>query len=88
MSCAIQLLPPLETVYAMTIHKSQGSEFVEVLVVLPKEDNRVLSRELIYTAVTRAKKAVRLSGDRSIVKLALQRQQQRHSGLRQMLLNF
>ena len=62
-SCAINLLPPLETVYAMTIHKSQGSEFEEVVVVLPKDDNRVLSRELIYTAVTRAKKSVRLAGD-------------------------
>ena len=45
-SYAINLLPTFETVYAMTIHKSQGSEFGEVLVVLPKEDNRVLSREL------------------------------------------
>ncbi|BHH82798.1 RecBCD enzyme subunit RecD [Desulforhopalus sp. 52FAK] len=84
-SCAVNLLPPHETVYAMTIHKSQGSEFGEVLVVLPKEDNRVLSRELIYTAVTRAKKAVRLSGDGAILKLALERQLQRHSGLRLML---
>lgn len=85
-SCAINLLPTFETVYAMTIHKSQGSEFAEVLVVLPKEDNRVLSRELVYTAVTRAKKKVRILADRSVLSLALLRQHRRHSGLREMLL--
>ncbi|MFT5699057.1 MAG: exodeoxyribonuclease V alpha subunit [Desulforhopalus sp.] len=85
-SCAINMLPTFETVYAMTIHKSQGSEFREVLVVLPTEDNRILSRELIYTAVTRAKKKVRIAADRSVLTLALQRQHSRHSGLRKMLL--
>lgn len=84
-SCSINLLPPHETVYAMTIHKSQGSEFGEVLVVLPKEDNRVLSRELIYTAVTRAKKSVKILGDSSVLKTAIKRQHERRSGLRQML---
>lgn len=84
-SYAINLLPTFETVYAMTIHKSQGSEFGEVLVVLPKEDNRVLSRELIYTAVTRAKEKVRIAADRPVLTLALLRQHQRHSGLRKML---
>jgi len=85
-SYAINLLPTFETVYAMTIHKSQGSEFVEVLVVLPKEDNRVLSRELIYTAVTRAKEKVRIVADRSVLTLALLRQHKRHSGLKKMIL--
>jgi exodeoxyribonuclease V alpha subunit len=84
-SYAINLLPTFETVYAMTIHKSQGSEFAEVLVVLPKEDNRVLSRELIYTAVTRAKEKVRIAADQPVLTLALLRQHQRHSGLRKML---
>jgi exodeoxyribonuclease V alpha subunit len=85
-NCAITMLPAFETVYAMTIHKSQGSEFGEVVVVLPKEDNRVLSRELIYTAVTRAKKKVKIVTDRSVLRLALARKHQRHSGLRSMLL--
>lgn len=85
-SYAINLLPTFETVYAMTIHKSQGSEFTEVLVVLPQEDNRVLSRELIYTAVTRAKEKVRIAADCSVLALALQRRHRRHSGLRKMLL--
>lgn len=84
-SCAINMLPTFETVYAMTIHKSQGSEFGEVLVVLPKEDNRVLSRQLIYTAVTRAKQKVSIVADRSILKLALLRQHPRRSGLREMI---
>lgn len=84
-SCVPSLLPTHETVYAMTIHKSQGSEFEEVLIVLPKEDNRVLSRELIYTAVTRAKKAVTIMGEASVIRSALLRQHQRQSGLHQMI---
>lgn len=84
-SCAINLLPAFETVYAMTIHKSQGSEFEEVVVVLPNEDNRVLSRELIYTAVTRAKAEVKIVADHAVLGLALLRRLKRHSGLRGML---
>lgn len=84
-SCAINLLPAFETVYAMTIHKSQGSEFGEVVVVLPNEDNRVLSRELIYTAVTRAKNEVKIVADRAVLGLALLRRLSRHSGLKGML---
>lgn len=48
-------LSAVETAYAMTVHKSQGSEFEHVLLVLPAQDNRLLSRELVYTAITRAK---------------------------------
>jgi len=51
-------LPPYEVAYAMTVHKSQGSEFDRVLIVLPEEDNPLLTRELIYTALTRAKVGV------------------------------
>lgn len=80
-------LPPYETVFAMTIHKSQGSEFDEVVVLLPEEDNRILSRELIYTGVTRAKKAVRLVAQEKILDAALQRNVERHSGLRGFLEN-
>ncbi len=74
-------LPPCETVFAMTIHKSQGSEFDEVVVVLPEEDNRILSRELIYTAVTRAKKTVRLVTQKQVFQQALSRNIERCSGL-------
>lgn len=78
-------LPSCQTVFAMTIHKSQGSEFDEVVVVLPQEDNRVLSRELIYTAVTRAKKTVKIVAEKEILKLALSRNIERFSGLADLL---
>jgi exodeoxyribonuclease V alpha subunit len=70
----------------MTIHKSQGSEFDEVVVVLPEEDNRILSRELVYTAVTRAKKTVRLVAEKEILQLALTRNITRNSGLADLLM--
>ncbi|MGW8194995.1 MAG: exodeoxyribonuclease V subunit alpha [Desulforhopalus sp.] len=78
-------LPSCETVFAMTIHKSQGSEFDEVLVVLPEEENRVLSRELVYTAVTRAKKSVMLVADNEVFAMALTRNISRMSGLAELL---
>ena len=57
-----------ETVFAMTIHKSQGSEFNKVLVVLPKgEDIKILTRELLYTAVTRAKEKLILQGSEALI---------------------
>lgn len=74
-------LPPCETVFAMTIHKSQGSEFDEVLVVLPEEDSRILSRELLYTAITRAKKSVALVAEQQVFNQALSRNIERCSGL-------
>ena len=78
-------LPQCETVFAMTIHKSQGSEFDEVVVVLPEEDNKILSRELLYTAVTRAKKAVRLVAEKEVLRLAVFRNTVRYSGLTEFL---
>jgi exodeoxyribonuclease V alpha subunit len=78
-------LPSCETVFAMTIHKSQGSEFDEVVVVLPEDDNRILSRELIYTAVTRAKKTVKIVAEQQIFKQALSRNIERFSGLADLL---
>ncbi len=53
-------LPEHETAFAMTVHKAQGSEFERVEVVLPTRDSRVLTRELLYTALTRARASVRL----------------------------
>jgi exodeoxyribonuclease V alpha subunit len=78
-------LPRCETVFAMTIHKSQGSEFDEVAVVLPDEDNRILNRELIYTAITRAKKSVKLVTERLVFEQALSRNVVRFSGLADLL---
>ncbi len=74
-------LPYFETAFAITIHKSQGSEFSEVLVVLPTEDNRVLCRELLYTAVTRAKEKVKIGTEREVFELGLSRRIERFSGL-------
>ncbi len=78
-------LPEHETVYAMTVHKSQGSEFEEVLLILPAEDSPVLSRELIYTALTRARTRFTLLGRREVLTSAINRPIDRTSGLRDAL---
>ena len=70
-----------ETVWAMTIHKSQGSEFEEVLVVLPEEDTPVLCRELVYTAVTRARLRISVLAEKEILQTAVNRRVRRFSGL-------
>ena len=78
-------LPQCDTVFAMTIHKSQGSEFQDVLVVLPDEENPLLSRELLYIGFTRARKSVFLDCSSQIWGLALARSTQRFTGLYDML---
>ncbi len=74
-------LPEHETVYAMTVHKSQGSEFDHVTLVLPTEDSQILSRELLYTGITRARESVMLVGADVLFRAAVSRQLERHSGL-------
>ncbi|MFH2124158.1 MAG: exodeoxyribonuclease V subunit alpha [Pseudomonadota bacterium] len=78
-------LPASETVFAMTIHKSQGSEFADILVVLPGTEPPLLTRELIYTAVTRARKRVLIASDQTIFEAAINRTISRSSGLHVML---
>jgi exodeoxyribonuclease V alpha subunit len=78
-------LPPHETTYATTIHKSQGSEFGRVLIVLPPDDSRLLTRELLYTAITRAREAVTVWGDELVLGAAVERRLVRSSGLRDAL---
>lgn len=78
-------LPAHETVYALTIHKSQGSEFDDVLVILPDRDYPVLTRELVYTAITRAKKRVEVWASEAVFKAAVSRKIIRSSGLRDAL---
>lgn len=73
------------TVHALTIHKSQGSQFDEVVVSLPRESSRLLTRELLYTAVTRASKKVTVVGPESAIRLGIERSVQRASGLRSRL---
>mgnify|MGYP003636785805 FL=1 len=80
-------LPSSETVFAMTVHKSQGSEFTKVAVVLPTTFSPVLSRELIYTALTRARNVVELCiPNAQVWRLAVAAKAQRFSGLQQRLL--
>ena len=74
-------LADIETMHAMTIHKSQGSQAVEVTVLLPPEDSRLLTRELLYTAVTRARQKIRVIGTAAQVRAAVDRRAVRASGL-------
>ena len=74
-------LPVHASAYATTVHKAQGSEFDRVLLILPDSDARVLSRELLYTALTRARRSVWLWGSADTVDRALERRTWRESGL-------
>src|SRR5690606_27320656 len=79
------LLASYEPCFATTVHKSPGSDCVEVLVVLPPAGNRSLVRETLYTAVTRARQAVRLFGSEAAMRAATDRRLERYGGLREML---
>jgi exodeoxyribonuclease V alpha subunit len=79
------VLPAHDTVYAMTVHKSQGSEFENVILVLPDRDSPVLTRELMYTAITRARKTIKVVGNETIVLSTISRKIERTSGLRDAL---
>ena len=65
------MLPPHETAFAMTVHKVQGSEFGSVLILIPPQDHRLLTRDLLYTAITRARQLVVLVGDRQAIATAV-----------------
>ncbi len=78
-------LADIETMHAMTIHKSQGSQAAEVTVLLPPPDSRLLTRELLYTAVTRAREKVRLIGSADQLRAAVDRRAVRATGLARRL---
>lgn len=78
-------LPMHETVFAMTVHKSQGSEFDQVLMLLPDRDSGALTRELIYTGITRAKNEVEIWGDEAVFVGAVSKRIDRKSGLKDAL---
>jgi len=78
-------LPEHDSAYAITIHQAQGSEFNQVVLLLPEEDSRVLSRELVYTGVTRARASLSLCCDSQILQGAIESRTQRYSGLREAL---
>jgi exodeoxyribonuclease V alpha subunit len=78
-------LPDHETAFAMTVHKSQGSEFSDVALVLPEKHSPVISRELIYTAITRSKKSFSLYANDEVLAAGVNSQIERASGLRDLL---
>ena len=82
---ATSRVPQVETMHALTIHKSQGSQADEVVVVLPPPESRLLTRELFYTAITRAKERVVIVGSPDDVRAAIERRAVRATGLRQRL---
>lgn len=84
-SFVISSLNNFETVYAMTVHKSQGSEYKSVLVVLPKDEMPLLTKQLLYTAVTRAKEEVKIAAKESVLKYTLQKNTARNSGFEEAL---
>ena len=77
----VSRLEEIETVHALTIHKSQGSEYGHAIVVLPRDPGRILTRELLYTGVTRAREKVTVVGSREVVEAAIRRPIRRATGL-------
>lgn len=80
-------LAAVETVYAMTVHKSQGSQFETAAVILPPPTSRILTRELLYTALTRARHRLLVVGSEDTISAAVGRPAARASGLRERLLD-
>jgi len=75
----------IEHCYAMTVHKAQGSEFDHVAIVMPERDVPILTREILYTAVTRARKSATLVGSTDLIELAVSRRISRYCGLAEKL---
>jgi len=82
------LLSDYESGYCITIHKSQGSEYDHVAIILPDNENSILSKELLYTAVTRAKKSVLVVGSSQILKKSISNKTKRKTGLVRHLNNM
>ena len=78
-------LPQVEVCYAMTVHKSQGSEYDNLVVILPDENSPLLTRELVYTAVTRTKKSLIIAGSSNAFLQSINNQSTRYSGLKTLL---
>ena len=74
-------LEELELAYAITVHKSQGSEFDHAALILPSQRTPVVTRELVYTAVTRARRRLSLYADERILSAAIATRTERRSGL-------
>ena len=84
----INMLPKFEPVYAMTIHKTQGSEFDEVVIILPDEINQSLTKELLYTGITRAKRRLTIIADDSVLKTTIKKKVERSSNIKELIENL
>jgi exodeoxyribonuclease V alpha subunit len=82
---SVSQLEDIDTVHALTIHKSQGSEYDHVVVVLPERASRLLTKELLYTAVTRAAEKVTVIGSREVIAAAINTPIRRATGLAERL---
>jgi exodeoxyribonuclease V alpha subunit len=78
-------LPAHASAFALTVHKAQGSEFEQAWIVLPQQDARTLSRELLYTALTRARSEVHLFASERVLRTLLARNAERVTGLTERL---
>ena len=78
-------LPAHEPAFALTVHKSQGSEFRDALLILPEKEAPVLTRELLYTGVTRVRQTVEVWAAENVLRQAIERKIERNSGLRDRL---
>jgi exodeoxyribonuclease V alpha subunit len=85
---SLSQLPRYELCFALTIHKSQGSEYDEVALILPKPGSRIVTRELLYTGLTRARRAAHVYGDLDTLTDATERRVIRNSGLGQLVRRF
>jgi exodeoxyribonuclease V alpha subunit len=75
----------LELCYAMTVHKAQGSEFDSVAVIMPDKHIPILTREILYTAVSRARRSVTIIGSKDVIHAGISRRIERYSGVREQL---
>ena len=85
LNLSLSRVPEYESAYVMTVHKSQGSEFEHVFLVMPLVGSPVLTKELIYTAITRAKEKFTLFSHEKVWKLGVKSNIQRESGLQEQL---
>ncbi len=78
-------LPQFDPAYALTIHQSQGSEYENVMLILPNKLSKILTRELLYTAVSRTRKAISIFAEEEIIKKTVSEKLARNSGLQELL---
>lgn len=82
---SLNMLPQYESVYAMTIHKTQGSEFEEIAIILPPEDNKALTKQLLYTGITRAKTKLDIIANIEVFDKVIKKNQQRNSNISRLI---